>query len=307
MSGLLAEKLAVLAKIETTPGTDAVPTGSANALVLSDVKITPYEGREDPRNIVAPWLGNMGAKFSGTFVRLEASFELAGPGAAGPAPAWGPLVRACGFGQTIDIGVDVEYAPVSGAFEAVSVYYTEDGVRHIMLGARGNLMLSLAATRIPRGKVNLVGQLGTISDTALPTVDFTSWVEGLPVSDDNTTFSLDSVSAHLHSLEIDAGVKVQPRFLVGYEGMDITGRSATGSAVIDKPTIATKNWFSALGNKVALALTHGTAAGNIVQLAAPKAQLGRPTAGVAEGVSTLSIPLGLTPNAGNDELVITAK
>ncbi len=304
---MLSSKLAILAKLETVYGTDPVPTGAANAMVLSDVRITPYEGREDPRNIVAPYLGNMGAKFSGSFARLEASFELAGAGAAGTAPAWGPLLRGCGFAETIAAGVDVDYSPVSGGYESVSIYYNEDGVRHVLLGARGNVVLSLEATRIPRGRINMVGLLGPIADAALPAVTYTGFEEPLPVGKANTTFTLDAVAAYMHSLEIDGGATVSPRFLVGYEGIDLTNRSATGTVVIDKPAIATKDWFAALGSRVALALAHGTTAGNIVEIAAPKVQIGRPTSGSAEGVSTLSIPLGFTPDAGNDELVITVK
>ena len=33
----------ILAKIETVSGTDAVPTGAANALLISNMNITPLE------------------------------------------------------------------------------------------------------------------------------------------------------------------------------------------------------------------------------------------------------------------------
>jgi hypothetical protein len=39
----------ITAKIETTPGTDAVPTGAANALLVSEMSITPLDAQNIDR------------------------------------------------------------------------------------------------------------------------------------------------------------------------------------------------------------------------------------------------------------------
>ena len=54
-----------------------------------------------------------------------------------------------------------------------------------------------------------------------------------------------------------------------------------------------------------LSLTHGTAAGNIVKIDAPRAQLFSPSYEDDDGVAMMSLSLSLVPDEGNDELVIT--
>ena len=58
MSTRYWRKKAILAKIETVYATDPTPTGAANAMVISDVEITPLDGEEVERNNVQPYFGN---------------------------------------------------------------------------------------------------------------------------------------------------------------------------------------------------------------------------------------------------------
>ncbi|MNL80088.1 hypothetical protein D3C87_2068410 [compost metagenome] len=80
-----------------------------------------------------------------------------------------------------------------------------------------------------------------------------------------------------------------------------------GTAVVEAASLATVDWFAIAqaATKGALAVQHGTAAGNIVTFDAPKVQIGRLTQGSSQGIANYSLPLMLTPDAGNDELTIT--
>ena len=98
-------KLALLAKIEATEGTDSVPTGAADAIQANDVSITPMAGNEETRNLMLPWLGNQGVVLTGDYVQMEFSVEVAGAGAAGTVPPYGALLRASGMSETINLGV----------------------------------------------------------------------------------------------------------------------------------------------------------------------------------------------------------
>lgn len=301
--------LAVLVKRETVYGTDSVPTGAANAMQMSNVQVEPMAGQQLSRDLLLPHMGHQGVFLTGTHGTLQGDVELAGPGAAGDAPAWGPLVRACGFAEVISAGVDVQYAPMSGSFEAASIYYNLDGVRHVLLGVRGTFTLQIAPLQIPRFRFSLTGLSGTIADAALPAVDLTSFVRPVPVSKANTMLVLHGWSAVAESLSIDIAGTVEPRFLIGHESIQITDRQATGSAVVEATSLATKDWFAiaAAHTLGAMALQHGTAAGNICKVDAPKVQIGRPTQGASQGIANYSLPLMFTPDAGNDELLITVQ
>ena len=302
-------KLAILAKIETTYGTDAVPTGAANAMQAKNVTIQPIQGDQVSHDFLLPYLGSQGVELTGNYVQIEGEIEMAGAGAAGDAPAYGPLLRACGFSETITAGTDVQYDPVSGSFEAVSIYFNQDGVRHVALGSRGNVVMSLVPKQIPTFKFTMMGLLGTITDQALPTVDLTAFTLGRAVNKARTTLSLNAVAQIAESISIDAGMKVETRHLIGYEGIEITDRQASGTIVVQATDLATNDWFTMAQarTRVPFDIVHGTVAGDIVELSGPTAEIGRPTQGQTQGIVNYSIPLMLVPDAGNDELKITVK
>jgi len=302
-------KLALTAKIEVTEGTDSVPTAALNAIQANNATITPIAGDEENRELLLPYLGNQGVILTGNYVQMEFSVEVAGAGAAGTVPPYGVLLRACAMSETVNAGVDVQYGPVSDGEESVSIYYNADGVRHVALGARGNVSVEFAPKRIPRFRFTMMGLLGTITDQALPAVDLSGFQTPVEVSLANTTFSLHGAQRISESVSIDLGQQVEPRHLIGSERMQLTERSASGTAVIEADNLASVNWFqiATAHTSAAMQLVHGTAAGNIVQLDAPAVQIGRPSQGQTQSIINYSLPLMLKPSSGDDELLITVK
>ncbi|WP_027143145.1 phage tail tube protein [Mesorhizobium sp. WSM3626] len=302
-------KLAVLAKIETVEGTDAVPTGAANAIQMNNVTITPLAGDQVSRDLLLPYLGQQGVILTGTYATLSGQVEIAGAGAAGDVPGYGVLLRMCGLAETITPDTDVQYDPISGAFEAGTLYFNHDGVRHILLGAKGNVSANLTPKQIPHFTFTLTGLLGTISDTALPSVDYTAFQVPVPVNKANTTLSLLGAAAVAESVAIDLGNQIEPRFLIGAESIQLVDRNPSGTCVVEARLLATTNWFAAAQARTrgALAAQHGTIAGNIVKFDAPAVEIGRPTEGQTQKIINYSLPLMLCTDAGDDELKITVK
>ncbi|MCR4300183.1 MAG: hypothetical protein NUV51_01090 [Sulfuricaulis sp.] len=307
---LFFPKKAILAKIESVYGTDSVPTGAANAILARNLSIVPLNAELHKREVVLPVFGDLGAIPGSAHVTVEFEVELAGGGAAGTAPPWGPLVRACARAETISAGVDALYAPVAGAFEAVSIYFHLDGLRHRLTGCRGKLALSLNHDAIPVLKFSMVAIYNAPTDTALPTLTLTAWQKPLPVNKVNTpTFTLHTYAAVLSSLEIDDGTVVNFKdYVNAAEEVRVGGRpGVTGTAKVEAKLLATKDWFALAraGTMGALNLIHGTAAGNKVQIEAAQVQIGNPTYEDADGVAMLNLPLmfNITP-AGNNEYTI---
>ncbi len=303
-------KMALLAKIETDYATDPTPTGSANAILANQVTLTPMAGAEVRRDLMLPYLGNQGAFLVGDYVELQFSVELAGAGDAGDVPGYGVLLRGAGMAETIVADTSVTYEPVSAANESVTMYANLDGVNHKLLGARGTFTINPSPNQIPHIAFTFRGLLVPATDTSLPSVTVSGFQTPLPVSKVNTpTFSLHGTAMIGESLTIDIGNTVELRNLIGEDSIQITDRQSTGSAVVEAKSIASKNWFgiAAAHTKDALAFVHGTAAGNIVEINAPKVQIGRPTYGQTQGITNLTLPLMLTPDAGDDELSIVVR
>lgn len=304
----LIRKLAILAKIETTYGVSSVPA-AINAMIGKNVSFTPLEADEVPRDLVMSYLGNQGVILTGKHAKLEFDIEMAGAGAAGTAPKYGPLLRACGFSETISAGVSVTYAIAETGVASDTIFFEIDGVRHILLGARGTFSINVTPKGIPYYRFSMTGLLGTITDQAVTATSMTGWTTPVEASSANTTLSLHGWSSIAESLTIELGNTVVPRFLVGSESVILSDRKVTGRAVVEATSLATIDWFArALARtRGALALAHGKTAGNIVEVAGPALEIGKITQGETDGILNYTLPLSFCPVNGMDELVITVK
>ncbi|WP_198116932.1 phage tail tube protein [Massilia rhizosphaerae] len=308
---LLNRKRTILSKIETAYGTDSVPTGAANAILVKNINVTPMETQLVSRDLIRPYMGNSQNLAASVYGKLELEVELAGSGTAGTAPAFGPLLRACGLSETISAGTSVIYAPVSASFESVTNYFNLDGVLHKMTGSRGSVSVAFSAQGIPTLKFSFQGLYSPVVDSPAPTgVVFSAFQLPLIVNNVNTTgLSLQSFSGMvLSDLSIDLANSLTFRSLVGgTEQVLITDRKPAGSITFEATTVAAKDWWTAARNAAtgSLTVTHGTVAGNKVTIAAPLAQITQPTYSDKDGIAMIQASLVLVPNAGNDELTFT--
>jgi len=311
---LFWRKKLLLSKIESSYGVDSSPAAATDAVLIqaSDVTLTPLEAEELPRDVVRAG-GEKGAflrQLVGKHVVLEFSVEMAGSGTVDTPPAYGTLLRACGLAETINTTTSVQYDPVSESEESVSVYMHIDGVLHKLLGARGNVSLEFAVRQKPRYQFRLVGLFAAVTDVAFPSPTYANQQQPLPVSNENTpTATLHGTSILFSNLNADLGNAVVHDELVGSEEMIIEDREASGEVTIEAVTVATKDWFGAVTAETldALQVVHGTVAGNIVQIDAPKVQLLSPRYDNRAGKAMLTMGLNLTPDSGDDELRITTQ
>jgi hypothetical protein len=301
----------LLAKIEATYATDPTLTGLANAILATDVKLQPMEGEDVSRNLEQPYMGAQEMIPAALRSVLTFSTELAGSGAAGTAPSWGPLARGCALAEVIEATVSVTYSPVSASHESVWFKLWIDGTLHSIKGARGTAELTLDAQGIPKINWTFTGLWLPPTDTANAVPTLTGFQEPLIATMANTpTFTVNAVALVLRSFKLALGNDVQPRLLVGKEQIIVVDRAETLSAQVEAVPLATLDPF-ALANartRVAVSLIHGTVAGNIVTVAAPTSQVKRMT-GYENNQNILEWPLGFVPlpDAGNDQysLVLT--
>jgi hypothetical protein len=308
---LYTSKRTILVKAETTYGTDPVPTGSANAVLCKNLDITPMESELASRDLVRPYFGASEQYVSGAYVRVSFDVEMQGSGTAGTAPGYDALLKACGMASTVVAATSVTYALLSTSMPSVTIYYNVSGVLHKITGGRGNLEIVIEAGQIPVFRFTFLGIYNAPTDTAAPTVDYTAYKAPSVSNSTNTpTFSLFSYSAILQSLNINFNNNIAYRSLIGAEDIQLSDRSVTGTAVIEAPTIAAKDFF-ALGLATSygsLSLVHGTAAGSKVELASSRVNISNPSYSDANGIMMLSLPLQFVPSSsGNDELSIIVK
>jgi hypothetical protein len=299
----------ILAKIESVYGTDPTPTGAANAILMTDVTLQPLEGNDEDRELLKPYFGNQGSLLGGSHVVMSGSTELAGSGAAGTAPAWGPLARACAMAQVVNASVSVVYSPITDSQESITIWFWRGGTRHKIIGARGNAVLTIEAQGIPRIRWTFTGLYVDPTDVAQATPTFTAWQKPLVATKANTpVFEIDDVAFVMRKLELNLGNDVQPRLLINSEGVIITDKAEMIDFTIESVALATLDPFAKARSKTPIKLecTHGTVAGNICAIVAPICELQRPTGFEnAQGIEEWPLKAKPLPNTGNDQFSIT--
>jgi len=310
----LIRKTAILAKIETTYKTDAAPTGLANAIAISNPTFAFSYNNVD-RDQMRSYLGGS-AQLAGTrYVTLSFDVEVSASGTAGTAPALGPLLRACGMAETVTAGQRVEYTPISGAFESLTIYYSVDGVLHKALGCRGNPPGTFEEGGRPMYRFTFTGIDGGTTAAADPTLTLTAWRAPPVITDQNAgdiklggTYAAGAITGGTaypsRGLSIDLGNTVSYVPLLGGETVEITQRSATGSMQLDLTAAQSVSFIADINanTTTTLSFEYGSVAGSKFLLFAPVAQRINPTWQDYQGTVHMAMDLRFLPLAGNDEV-----
>lgn len=316
----LINKTVVLAKLETTYGVDAVPSGAENALVVSNLSINPLNAEYIARGIIRDYLGGSEELPGARYMECGFDIELVGSGENAVAPAWGPLMRSIGFAEIITPVVRVDYVPISGNFESSTIYWYDDGVLHKLLGVRGTASLDLGVGKKPIISFKFMGVDG--GTTVAPVVGTTlaKWRVPQIVLDANSgdltfgaTHAIATAPAFAggtmypsEGLTIDLGIKAQFQKLLGGESIGISERDVTGAVklqVTAAQEVAFLNSIKA-AQLTTVGLIHGTVANDKVGVFMPAVQMKEPTKEELNGERLIGYKLGMKPKLGNDEIRI---
>lgn len=317
---------AILAKVETTYGTDAAPTGAANALLVSDLTITPLDANNVDRTLVRPYFGGSEQLVGSASVGCEFSVELVGSGTAGTLAAWDALLQGCGFlpGALLTTPSRVEHTLVTDytTFKGLSIYYHDDGALHKLLGCRGTVSFDMSIGSRPTMKFKFTGLDGGLTATANPSVTLTAFKAPIVVTDPNTgalvlggTYATGAITGGTEyisgGLELDLGNQVKFTDLLGTaaasgQSVDLTGREVTGKVMFDLTAANEATFMTNVKTNVtqSLSLIHGVTAGYKILVFAPTVQLVSPRKEDKDGRRLIGYDLRLLPNAGNDDLQI---
>lgn len=316
----LIRNTAILAKIEATYGVDAAPSGAANAVLASAMTINPLNAQNQARDVMRPYLGNSEELVGPAYKEVGFDTEFVGSGTPGVPPAWGPLIRACGFAEVITANIRVDYTPISNDPESLTIYYFDDGVLHKLVGVRGSVSLKLTAGEIPKLTFKFVGLDGGDAVLAAPSVDLEEW--RIPqVAMDSVSGKLTFGATHVatsapalvggqpypsEGITVDCGIQTPFNALIGGESVPITERKVTGSVRLE---LTAAEEISFLNDVKATALTsvgmqHGTVQGDKCLVFTPSVQRVEPTKEEKNGMRMLGYKLNINPKAGNDELRI---
>lgn len=315
----LIKKTVVLVKVETTSGTDAVPTGAANAVQVMDLSITPLDAKNVDLDLILPWFGNAQSLVGTASVKCSFSVLLAGAGLAATAPAWGALLLGCAGAETTGLVTPnrVEYLPITDLLKTVTIYWYDDGLLHKMLGSFGNVKLSAKSGEAPKLTFDFVGLDGGVSATANATAVLTGWKPPVAITKANVTditlgctyatgALTGGTSFNSTGLTLDWGNQVAFAPMLTNEQVVLTDRKVVGTLSLDLTAAQEVTQMASVKANTlqGVGFVIGTTTGNKIMLHMPAVQLINPKKEEFNGMRLIGFDMRVLPVAGNDEIRI---
>ena len=308
----LSRTTKLLAKIESSYGSNPTPVAGSNAIQVTDIEVTPIESDNVQATAFQGFIGNSTRPTLLANKRVAVSFgaELSGSGAAGTASALSPLLKSCGLSETIVGSTSVTYAPVSSSFSSCTILCFYGATRHLLTGCRGTATITMAAGSFAQINFEFTGIYNSPDSTAMSgTFTVANQSAGIEVNDTNVTTATfhGETSQRLESFDLALNNEVVYKETASSKEVLITNRAPGGTAVVEEPVRATTDYFAkaetaATGNS---SIVLGSSAGNIVTVNVPQTDITGVSRGDTNGVNSLNLPyLALPTTAGNNELSI---
>jgi len=302
---MLTRKKVLLAKSETTYGSDPTPTAASNAILAIDPDIKELMNPID-RGINISTLSNKASIAGVKYAEVTFKVELRGSGSAGTAPRLGALLKACGMDEPVVSSPSVTYEPVSSSFSSVTLYLYIDGRRHKVTGARGTFKMTCPAGQIAMLEFTFQGKWVAAANAAIVSGTY----DGDPATCKSCSFSYNSKTTLVASqVELDMANKLTQRpslnDATGMAGVEITGRKPALVCDIED-TVETSYDFRGdqLTNERAVSWVVGATAGNICTISVPKYNITNIEYADNDGVQMSKINGECDMNSGDDEVSI---
>ena len=310
----------LLAKIEGTPGVDAV-VGAPDVIhpVFGPPEWAPTVEMNE-RELTQPSFSQVQQKAGERSAQMTFSTEMKGSGAAGtPPPNLSVLLQACGFSEVIDGGVSVTYAPASEDIPTLTMEMLEGSVesgagsvkRKRILGARGTVSFTAVKGQPVLANFVFTGKYVEPDDIAaffaVPSIG------PIPQTFLNAGITVLGVGTHkLQNLEFDMANTIAMRNdandPTGNTEALLTARKPVGTADPEQVATANDNFFSDWTEETLAAIFYALTgvAGNIVTVNAPNVQITNIGEGDREQVRIESLDLALIGDSddGDDELTL---
>lgn len=308
-----------MAAVEAVYGTAEV-LAAEDAIETNNLQLDVYAGDTVMKEVDRPVLGGYGKSNINPHGIMSFDTYAAGSGTAGDAPAWGKILRACGFAQTLTPGQDAVYELVSDGFESLTMSFLRSVssgtmLKYLLTGCRGDMSLEFNAGALPVFKFsNFMGSWAVPTEVALIAPDTSAFKEPIPVTKDNTpTVTIDGYAAAMKSYSVALGNKLTRRNIPNSQKTILSDRDVTMKMTIVAPDLTTKNFFTALQSHNGITylshvMEHGKTAGNILRMESARSQLTKMSETEVDGEQGWDMEFSLVPSdAGDDEFKITAK
>jgi len=306
-------------KPETTSGTDAAPTNTADAVQM---RVSNLSSKIDElmadRDVL---VGGFAAVDKLPYTRrgtITFSVDLQASGSLGVAPQWGDMLLCCGFAETVTATTRVDYVPASSALKTATIWAHINGRVEKFNFCTGTFKLSLEVGKVPTLDFTFTGLVSSSAAGAPPAPTLTAWIRPEAVGPTFTTqlsggavtYSAGAITGgslyNFQSFMIDMANDVQDLELVTQESVAIQGRNPTAEIVADFGATQHAAWQADMhaGTTRAFGLIHGSTSTKKVGIYVPVGVITSVEDQVNGNVMLDKMSLTLRPSTLNDEVRI---
>jgi len=310
---ILTRRRVIAAKIEAVEGVAETITAAEGGVMVTDLKFEP-DIKMNPRQVLTETLSKFQPVPGTQAAKVSFRGEIKGAGSAYSSslkPAIGTYLRACGFGETVDETPGTEnvvYAPASTGVPSLTIAVFNDGLRHIVRGARGSVKFGFKNGEICYCDFEFLGVYDSSADVAMiaPTYEAT-----VPPALLGASLTVGGYAAKIQSLNLDMGNVLALRDDIssaqGYFSTLLTDRRPTGSFDPEMELVATHDFYGLWkgGTAAALAFNLGATQYNRIGITAPKLVYTKIGDSDRNSLSVADSTFELAMNTGDDEIVLT--
>lgn len=312
----LTQRKVIMAKIETTEGTDSMPA----AVDVIDCRNAKFEDDStfEKKDTHRPTLSDQGGFITEIKGKISFEIDLKASGSVGAQSQLGRLLLACGFEERLEEDVNevvtgLVYLPVSAqaSMKTITIYeYTlgdnSDAILRKLVGARGTYTMSIEAGKKAKVQFNFEGRYIEPIDMPNPTIIASNFESSLPAIVENASFKYDDDPYVCRGITLNCQNTLYPlpdmNSGSGILKTLITDRSISGTMSPDIINIAIKNFYAIwkANTKAEISLKVGSVAGNIIEITVPSAQLEKINIADDAGSAYREIPFIATGDDDNE-------
>ncbi|MHC1728577.1 MAG: phage tail tube protein [Syntrophobacteraceae bacterium] len=305
----LLRKGVVVVKQEANYGVDSLPT-STN-VVLCSIPQHAVSGEKYVRDFMRNTLMSQGFSVGAKKQTISFSCEFKGPNNVGApeTPTYlSDLLEACGLVETEGtMGADeaLVYTPTStqSLMKSCTIYYYLDGIKHALVGCRGNVTFEFPVNGVPKANFAMTGFYVAPTDSANPALGAIPDYEAPPCV--NIGFVIGAYSpTGLEKVTIDLGNKIAEKkdlnSATGLSSILIVEREVKIGVDCDVDTLAAFNPYTLWANGAlqTLSFTIG-AKGNRVHATTSYGRLDEPTKSDKDGRAVYNLNFVVTGDDNN--------
>lgn len=283
-----AKQTVLLVKIETTSGTDAVPTTAADAVAI---RVDDFKAKIEEKfaeNELAT--GAFGAPDQIPYTRrgtISFSVPWQGSGTAGTAAAWRALMLGCATSETVTAATRVDILPASAALKTCSIYAYVNGQLEKFVYAAGSFKLSCKVGEVPLLSFSFTALVTSVAAAAAPTNAVltaykrpqafgAAYSTGLVIGGAYAAGAITGGTTFpLQEFTLDSGNDVQDVEMAGTESVGVYDWAPKVSLVADISAAQMATLYDNMhtGTTISVGFSHGTVAGLKGLCFAPSCQL----------------------------------